>query len=65
MKTSDAINVLRQENTEIQVDAGNAEMLERIDAAPVVKLLNNIVSDAIQSNASDIHIEPEENKVLV
>lgn len=65
LKTSDAINVLHQENTEMQVDAGNAEMLERIDAAPVVKLLNNIVSDAIQSNASDIHIEPEENKVLV
>ncbi len=65
LKASDAINVLHQENT-IQVDEGeNAEMLERIDAAPVVKLLNNIVSDAIQSNASDIHIEPEEGKVLV
>ncbi|MFV0551997.1 MAG: GspE/PulE family protein [Anaerorhabdus sp.] len=65
LKASDAINVLHQENT-IQADEGeNAEMLERIDAAPVVKLLNNIVSDAIQSNASDIHIEPEEGKVLV
>ncbi|MEG0168676.1 GspE/PulE family protein [Anaerorhabdus sp.] len=65
LKTSDALNVLHQENTGVQADDGNAEMLERIDAAPVVKLLNNIVSDAIQSNASDIHIEPEETKVLV
>ncbi|MEG0176874.1 GspE/PulE family protein [Anaerorhabdus sp.] len=65
LKTSDALNTLHQENNVTAADELNADMLERIDAAPVVKLLNNIVSDAIQSNASDIHIEPEETKVIV
>ena len=33
--------------------------------APVVKLLQTIFEDAIQVNASDIHIEPDENAVRV
>jgi len=33
--------------------------------APVVKLLQSVFEDAIQVRASDIHIEPQENKVLI
>lgn len=41
--------------------ADDASMAERVDSAPVVKLVNNLIFDAFQQNASDIHIEPEEN----
>ena len=40
-------------------------MAERVDSAPVVKLVNNLIFDAFQQNASDIHIEPEENMTRV
>ncbi len=33
--------------------------------APVVKLLQTVFEDAVQVRASDIHIEPQEHKVLI
>ncbi|HMA76430.1 MAG TPA: ATPase, T2SS/T4P/T4SS family, partial [Candidatus Krumholzibacteriaceae bacterium] len=33
--------------------------------APVVKLVNSLIADAVNKNASDIHIEPFEKKVRV
>jgi MSHA biogenesis protein MshE len=35
------------------------------EEAPVVKLLQSVFEDAVQVRASDIHIEPQENKVLI
>lgn len=37
------------------VDAG---IDERVDSAPVVRLVNSIIEQAVKLNASDIHIEP-------
>ena len=42
---------------ESEADAG---MNDRIDSAPIVKLVNSLIMEAYQQNASDIHIEPEE-----
>src|SRR5687768_12561616 len=39
-------------------DAGVEEMAKAADDAPVVKLVNLILLDAIKKGASDIHIEP-------
>ncbi|MDD5730892.1 MAG: GspE/PulE family protein [Candidatus Omnitrophica bacterium] len=40
--------------------------LQRIaEEPPVIKLVNLIIAQALKDNASDIHIEPEEDKVLV
>ena len=39
-------------------DAGVAD-------APVVKLLQSVFEDAVQVNASDIHIEPDENQLRI
>jgi MSHA biogenesis protein MshE len=36
-----------------------------VDDAPVVKLLQSIFEDAVQVRASDVHIEPQENKLLI
>lgn len=38
---------------------------ERIDSAPVVKLVNSIVENAYRAQASDIHIEPYATKMRV
>lgn len=41
------------------------ESLEGVDAAPVIRLVNLIISESIRSGASDIHIEPAERKLRV
>lgn len=41
------------------------DLLERQDDAPIIRLLNALLSEAIKEGASDIHIETFENRVLV
>ncbi len=36
-----------------------------VEDAPVVNLVNNIIEKAVRLNASDIHIEPEENSLRI
>lgn len=43
------------------LDQEDKSMAERVESAPVVKLVNSIIMEAYQQNASDIHIEPEES----
>ncbi len=50
-------------DTEEQVDL--RELKEAVEEAPVVKLVNLILSDAIKKGASDIHIEAYEKKFRV
>ena len=39
--------------------------LERDDSSPIAKLVSSIIDGAIDSNASDIHIEPQDAEVRV
>ncbi|MDF2546500.1 MAG: type secretion system protein GspE [Anaerosolibacter sp.] len=41
------------------------ELLAQVNNAPVVKLVNSIISQAVKMRASDIHIEPYEKNVRV
>ncbi|RMF03472.1 MAG: type II secretion system protein GspE, partial [Alphaproteobacteria bacterium] len=41
------------------------DLLESEDDAPVIRLVNTLISQALKERASDIHIEPFESKVLV
>lgn len=41
------------------------DLLEAEDDAPIIRLLNALLSQAIKENASDIHIEPFETRLLV
>ena len=41
------------------------ELLDEINNAPVVRLVNSIIKQAVKSNASDIHIEPFEDRLRV
>ncbi len=41
------------------------ELESRKSDAPIVRLVNSILNDAIENEASDIHIEPTEKKVII
>jgi general secretion pathway protein E len=42
-----------------------ADLLESEDDAPIIKLINALLTEAVKQNASDIHIEPFENRLVV
>ncbi|HSW93906.1 MAG TPA: type II secretion system ATPase GspE [Gammaproteobacteria bacterium] len=41
------------------------DLLERQDDAPIIRLLNALLSEAIKESASDVHIETFEDRVMV
>ena len=61
--TDESLDILSERETEEQVDL--RELKEAVEEAPVVKLVNLILSDAIKKGASDIHIEAYEKKFRV
>jgi general secretion pathway protein E len=42
-----------------------ADLLESNDDAPIIRLINAVLGQAIRENASDIHIEPFENRLVM
>lgn len=42
-----------------------ADLLESADDAPIIRLLNGLLAEAIRENASDIHIEPFEDSLAI
>ena len=56
---------LGQEMSAYDVDIGALAATEGLTDAPVVKLLQTVFEDAVQVNASDIHIEPDEREVRI
>jgi type IV pilus assembly protein PilB len=63
--------VMRGLDDEIEViedapdDAPDMTLLGEAEQAPVVKLVNSLISDAVRKGASDIHIEPYEKTLRV
>jgi len=51
------------QDTEEEVDV--SQLKDAVDEAPVVKLVNLILSEAITRGASDIHVEPYEKKFRI
>src|SRR5690606_37060849 len=52
----------------MSVDKSLAEpedLLESQDEAPIIRLINALLSEAVKENASDIHIEPFENRLSI
>jgi len=47
------------------VDFGALAASAGAEDAPVVKLLQTVFEDAVQANASDVHIEPQESNVRI
>jgi len=48
-----------------QISEEEDELLSEVSNAPVVRLVNLIIQQAIKAKASDIHIEPGENAVRI
>ncbi len=42
-----------------------ADLLESDDDAPIIRLINAVLTQAVQENASDIHVEPFENRLVI
>jgi type IV pilus assembly protein PilB len=63
MVPSEEVEVLAEdrEDNEYEVD----ELIRQSEIAPIVRLTNAILADAIKLNASDIHIEPQEKEVSI
>lgn len=49
----------------VEEQADEVATKEQIDDAPVVKLINGLLTDAVRRGASDIHIEPFEHEIRV
>lgn len=51
---------------EIPEEEATAERLKRLsEEAPIIKLVNSIITKAVQSRASDIHLEPQDRSFFV
>ena len=68
-RRTDEISGLARELSEdlgdTYVDFGALTDAVGMEEAPVVKLLQTVFDDATQIRASDIHIEPQENRVMI
>jgi general secretion pathway protein E len=42
-----------------------SDLLESEDEAPVIRLINALLTQAVKENSSDIHIEPFENRLVI
>jgi general secretion pathway protein E len=42
-----------------------SDLLESDDDAPIIRFINAVLTEAVKDNASDIHIEPYENRLVV
>ncbi|MFS0753190.1 GspE/PulE family protein [Noviherbaspirillum sp. 1P10PC] len=62
---TDAARELGQEVGDAQVDFGFTDSAASLEDAPVVRLLQSIFDDAAQVQASDIHIEPQEESLQI
>ena len=65
-----SVDTLIAEFTETQIDftateAALAATPEEDESAPVVRLVNMIITEAVKMRASDIHIEPFEDRVRI
>ncbi len=60
------LDVLDMELVETQQEeVGLSQLQEQVEDAPVVKLINGLITDAVARTASDIHIEPYEDALRV
>jgi general secretion pathway protein E len=42
-----------------------ADLLDMVDDAPVIRLINGLIAEAVRQGASDIHIEPYESALVI
>ncbi len=60
-EADDELEFVEEEEEEVSVTA----LQEQVEAAPVVKFINGLLTDAVNKGVSDIHIEPYEKEIRV
>ncbi len=71
MTSDDAADQVMQDMDEEDPDSilsqieETADLLDDTSDAPVIKLVNLVLSQAVRDNASDVHIEPYKNRVKI
>ena len=61
----DAESISAQAASESESDEDLARVKEVVEDAPIVKLVNMLISQAVADRASDIHIEPSEHDLRI
>ena len=61
----DSVDVQLEEKSQGDDEVSMDQLREMMDDAPVVRLANLIIRQAVRDKASDIHIQPEVNRVRV
>ncbi len=56
---ADLENMIPENESEI------GELRQMVEEAPIIQFANAIITQAVQSKASDIHVEPQENRVRI
>jgi len=62
---SDAESITAQASSAFEAEDDLASVREVVEDAPIVKLVNLLITQAVQDRASDIHIEPTETDVRI
>src|SRR5258706_403131 len=45
--------------------AGREDLLDNASRAPVIKLVNLVLFEAVKANASDVHVQPYEDRLMI
>lgn len=65
-KVEDVVKGITEEGIAVVTEeAGAKELTEIAEEAPIIKLVNLIILEAVRNRASDIHIEPDESVLRV
>lgn len=68
---TESVDTMLKEFTETAIDitatelASSKNVAEEDDSAPVIRLANLIISEAVNMRASDIHVEPFEDRIRI
>ncbi|WP_417386311.1 GspE/PulE family protein [Gimesia sp.] len=68
---TESVDTMLKEFTETAIDitatelASSSNVAEEDDSAPVIRLANLIISEAVNMRASDIHVEPFEDRIRI
>jgi len=66
VRTAEALGAQRAvEATQVDEDAVDLEVDDGVSDAPLVRLVNSLIFQAAEDGASDIHVEPQEDCLLI
>lgn len=64
-ETDDTASSAQGTNSDNLTDDDVSRLRDLASEAPIIKLVNTLISDAVHQNASDIHVEPQDDGVSV